>query len=356
MCRGLESYKSTKAPALPNTTQLHTLGTKYTDMPSMTYPAAKGVEEGLPGRGTTNDSKSDQVHDHPPICRDNFEPGALNPSSNSMKSLCDALIDNLDRLDKDPTSRQSKAIERFKYQGHTNFAQPTNLEDLRRFFEIFNDIFFNGVLLGYCTVGIYSDSHRDREEAYCSNTFRGTWSNGRDPRYLKERDEFQLMFKIRPASKTPWREFLYVLGILLHEMAHAFLSLYGCQCGHGCFEDWTIEDEFFGHGPFWQRITRAMEGTRRGPRDKMFNELPLDLGRQHSMAKAVADGAVLPVEPLLTKVMHDWGFDPKEFFEDIEEMRKENKDTARKTKVLERINLKNICHAGRWIVGSKSHC
>lgn len=84
----------------------------------------------------------------------------------------------------------------------------------------------------------------------------------------------------------------------------------------------------------------------------------LDLVRMSSLAFVVANGAELPKEPLLTKVMHDWEFDVKNFLSKVEEFKEEHRAAKEMNEKLERLRMRlakmNVCHNNEWIVGGKS--
>lgn len=142
-----------------------------------------------------------EKHITPSESREDFQPGKMKLNSYSMESIRDALIDHLNRFEEELTKTQKDTMERFKYQGTWNLSHQINLEDLRNSFEIFDDIFFNGILKSYYTLGIYRGDHCGDEAAYRNYTHRGC--SGRDPRFKQEHEKVALMFRETDSAAWP---------------------------------------------------------------------------------------------------------------------------------------------------------
>ena len=89
---------------------------------------------------------------HPHITEENFQPGKLAPLSYDREELAEVIIKHINREGDDMTTRQQEALSRYKYTGTWNIANPSNTEDLRKWFGCYNDVFFNGILTGYVPV------------------------------------------------------------------------------------------------------------------------------------------------------------------------------------------------------------
>lgn len=90
---------------------------------------------------------------HPPrrLRQEDFELDKMKPGSYSQSDICSTIIAHIIRPESKYTQKQRSAALEYKYNGFWSLSQPNNLENLKKFFGIFNDFFFNGVL-GYCSV------------------------------------------------------------------------------------------------------------------------------------------------------------------------------------------------------------
>jgi hypothetical protein len=95
-------------------------------------------------------------HKTSPIPLEEFRAGFLKPASYSEERIAKVMIEHLRRRPADLTARQKQGLERFKYDGSWSLAQPENTRDLNKFFDFFNDVYFNGVLSGYCRIDFKS--------------------------------------------------------------------------------------------------------------------------------------------------------------------------------------------------------
>jgi hypothetical protein len=109
------------------------------------------------------------------IRREDFEAGGLKPASYSAEDISAALVDHLSR--DEPSPRQLEALRRFKYDGGWSISQPDDIQNFRKFFEIFDDFFFHGLLRGYCTLELFQDTHKRLGRAaggYCDYNSPGS--------------------------------------------------------------------------------------------------------------------------------------------------------------------------------------
>jgi SprT-like family len=128
------------------------------------------------------------------------------------------------------------------------------------YFDLFDQLFFFGSLQKYCKVVLSPD---------CNEGSKG------DFRYdEKSNDCIITIYDTLPESTFEDRVQDYV-GTLLHEMIHAFISIYS-QRGDGYCPD----HGYTGHGLAWQFIAHAAEQAVSDP--KLLG-LQLDLGRGSSL-------------------------------------------------------------------------
>jgi len=132
---------------------------------------------------------SQPIHKTSLIPLEDFQPGGLNQFSHTQEEISEVIIKHLSRKKQELTPRQLEGIARFKYDGSWNLGQPDNLRDLKKFFDIFNDVFFNGVLTGWCQIEILKDKCAFQRLGFdslghCNTDYPG-WR--RDPRYQIER-------------------------------------------------------------------------------------------------------------------------------------------------------------------------
>jgi hypothetical protein len=103
-----------------------------------------------------------QKHTHitPRITREDFQAGYMKPGGYSLEDIAAAIIDNVTRPKEELTPRQMEGLRKFKYHGSWNLAQPEDLANLHKFFDIFNDVYFNGVLTGHCKLEWFDSTAR----------------------------------------------------------------------------------------------------------------------------------------------------------------------------------------------------
>jgi hypothetical protein len=101
-------------------------------------------------------SEPKRKHNTPPLAIEDFRPGYLKPQSYSAEVISKAIIDLVSRPEENYTERQWQGIQKPRAHGGWSLAEPENVDNLETFFDIFNDVLFNGVLTGYCTVSFYT--------------------------------------------------------------------------------------------------------------------------------------------------------------------------------------------------------
>jgi hypothetical protein len=134
------------------------------------------------------------------------------------------------------SKRQNDAVERFKYQGSWNLAEPDNLGDLNKYFDTFDDAYFGGLLKGYCRLEMISDIDqvRRRSGGGCDGYCQPYWPGEElDPRYALEKPFVVISVNERP-DRDRFESIRNRLEVLLHEMLHAIFDIYTCECKNGC--------------------------------------------------------------------------------------------------------------------------
>ena len=275
----------------------------------------------------------------------------------SIEDIGAAIIDHVSRRKEDWTPRQLEGMRKFKYNGSWNLAQPENLPDLLKFFDIFNDVFFNGILAGACKVEWYDSTAagtKGEARAFCQDYLpRKT----RDPRFdfekpwaqigIKKVDEVneKWYFRWSPADRLD-----RYLGSLAHEMLHAAFVIYACNCDHGCkqkFDEAWITHQ--GHDNSFLAALYAIEKAEKVDRDAGYLGLlglNLTLHRSRAVTLKVQAGVNLPPDSELRRL----GLDIKEVLGDLEALRWDNAWEV-KAKRRERQLLKaNRCITGSWDV------
>ncbi|KAF4628565.1 hypothetical protein G7Y89_g9586 [Cudoniella acicularis] len=115
----------------------------------------------------------------PEIKPEDFEAGCLKPLSYHEDEISKAIVANVKRLDTDDKlARQKEALERYKYLGVFYVATPENYEDVRRFFHIFDDLFFGGLLRESCRIEFFPSDKMDARfsgfvDGYCETELPG---------------------------------------------------------------------------------------------------------------------------------------------------------------------------------------
>ncbi|KAH8759679.1 hypothetical protein F5882DRAFT_444091 [Hyaloscypha sp. PMI_1271] len=181
-----------------------------------------------------------QKHTHitPRIAREDFQAGYMKPGAYSLDDIAAAIIDNVTRPKEELTPRQLEGLRKFKYHGSWNLAQPESLANLHKFFDIFNDVYFNGVLTGHCKLEWFDSTARwgNRKVAWgiCDEQLP---RRVRDPRFKFEKPWAPIGIKKVDGrynkAGLPYRIQRY-LNCLAHEMLHAVFVVYACGCNDGC--------------------------------------------------------------------------------------------------------------------------
>ena len=133
------------------------------------------------------------------------------------------------------------------------------MEDLRKFFEIFNAVLFNGVLTGYeRDLHWYERTIQGGELGYCRLLLPGYEM---DPRFRLEYPLGSIWIKKGSTQRDPTAKIEEYLETLVHEMLHALFFIYACSCKNGCAEKLydAVYRRWKGHCASWQAAAYAIE-------------------------------------------------------------------------------------------------
>jgi len=308
--------------------------------------------------------KPQLVHKTPLVTAEDLLPGHLKPQSYSAEDLSKAIID-LVSTDRAYTERQEQGVAKFRNRGSWNLYEPKNTHDLRVFFDIFNDFFFNGVLAGHCKMGFFEPRPGDDSySAFCETEYP---QFVHDPRYRVERPGSHLA--IEKKNKTfrkkysPEERIRIYQSSLIHEMLHAFFAIYTCIC------DWCAQkNEGYllvgnGHEEPWLAAAYAIEQANKTvfedheDNDACEDEciakhaiLGLTLGltfdKENAVASVVHEGADLPPDVDLRRL----GIDFKKMWEALKHCRKYKATTYRREQQDRQLMKSNQCVRDYWIV------
>jgi hypothetical protein len=273
------------------------------------YPTFKSCYQKfhIPSLSKMNPATCVHVHKCPPIPLEDFELGRLKPLSWSREAISAAIIANLERSlvvtqfgrsrNAEPdkyllSKRQKDAVERFNYQGSWNLAQPDNLEDLNKFFNLFDDAYFGGLLKGYCRLETISssDSTQRRFGGHWDGTCQPYWpGEERDSRYAL--DKPFIVLTMRRHEDDRFESIKNHLEVLLHEMVHAIFDIYTCRCQNGCKQRHAREGGG-GHWVEWQAAAKSIEMADR--KNSHLLRFGLDLRREQSFVTDVQMGLNIP--------------------------------------------------------------
>jgi hypothetical protein len=196
-----------------------------------------------------------------------------------------------------------------KSQGHWNIGQPNNIQDIKKFFEIFDDAYFGGLLKGYCRFELpsYFDCRDQRYGYYpplgiCEGFFPEGEFRERDTRFRIEKPYAIITIQLDPSSKDKCGRIKRYLEVLLHEMLHAMFFIYTCRCEHGCKQRHHHEAGGYhhyieSHHMEWQAAALAIEDA--DERLRCLLGLSVDLARDRSLAYDMQLGYSLPNDVVL---------------------------------------------------------
>ncbi|KAL3421894.1 hypothetical protein PVAG01_06050 [Phlyctema vagabunda] len=214
-------------------------------MPNMDYPAWKY---------TTEDYT--EVPDH--WAKEHLLQGHLDFEGYSEAQISKAVVDLIDTDCEEWTATQQEGLAMFRSEGHWNFSKPDSHEELKRWFTIFDKIFFNGVLTRNCELYWYTakEAAQNRNNGGKTVFFKKTsFQEFRHPRAQYRRPFAVIYIKKSRHTLDALGDVRDYLEALLHEMSHAVLFIYSYD---------SIRDMGTGHGISWQQIVQSIDCVARG--------------------------------------------------------------------------------------------
>ncbi|KAF4634829.1 hypothetical protein G7Y89_g3278 [Cudoniella acicularis] len=193
---------------------------------------------------------------------EDFELGRMKLQSYSWEDISAALIDYLSRTKDELIPTQLEVLQLFKYNGSWGLSNHENLEDLQKFFDIFNKVYFNGVITGYWKLELYALRRYNDYDGYCE-LLKGT---ERDPGFKHETARIEAL-----------------LNIPMHEMSHALFGIYACRCERGCKEKYDMivhRSRWRGHPLAWQAAAFAIEKVENDQNARIKMGFSLELKRK----------------------------------------------------------------------------
>lgn len=243
------------------------------------------------------------------IPKEDFELGRLKPFSCSREAISAAIAEYVKpgSIPGYPpfSPRQQNAVREFQSHGGWQIGNPDNVEDIKKYFDIFNDAFFGGLLKGYCKIEfVRKESVRKRNYGGILGRCHGHWpGHERDPRFKLESP--YVTITIVEDCNHYYHDNTDILGrirgnmeVLVHEMLHAILFIYACVCDHGCGAR-GLQANVGHHDVAWQAAANAIERADDARRIGHLLGLSLDLGRVGSLVCDLQGGYLLPIPAVL---------------------------------------------------------
>lgn len=190
---------------------------------------------------------------------------------------------NVERIGSDDmTLIQKRAFADLKRFGSWNIAQPDNMVDFRNWFGLIDDLFFGGLLKGFCRIEVVDEKEMISRTGkprmgYSKIITPGSKS---DPKH-KLKAPYCLIV-LRKLSKNPLDNIGSYISTLCHEMVHSMLQLYTCA-----FSRCRNEIERWGHGSRWQAPALAIE---KAFASEAILGWKIKIGRETGMAHDIRDG------------------------------------------------------------------
>ncbi|KUJ15433.1 uncharacterized protein LY89DRAFT_750774 [Mollisia scopiformis] len=194
-------------------------------------------------------------HIPPSLSRQYFELGNLKLLSNSREAIFAALVAHIEFTARckpeDIPPRAKRAFARLENQMTWKLGKVDDIENLKLFFDLFNDMYFNGLLTGYCELELIEEYKLQRRRlklkeavGLCQPYFPGEGH----PRYKEGRVFCTLsvaMSEKRDSVNNRWsgpgQRIKHYLDTLIHEMIHALFDIFTCRCPKGCKEKHNLQ-------------------------------------------------------------------------------------------------------------------
>lgn len=167
------------------------------------------------------------------------------------------------------TERQLEGLAKFKSNGGWNYVNSEDPDNLKKWFDIFNSVFFNGILSGYCEL-TFSHHRRPRSFWEGVGAYFLTHVPGEelDSRFRNEKVRVSISIKRIESERKWYNDYSLVYkteeyrNFLIHEMLHAAFRIYACRCEDGCGEKFReSEARFSCHDMTWMEAAYAIENA-----------------------------------------------------------------------------------------------
>lgn len=193
-----------------------------------------------------------------------------------------------------------EGMREFEKNGCWPNHKPESLESMRHAFHVLDDVFFNGLLSGYCDLSMpEAPAHNPTRRGSCKVNYPGD-----SHPLLKDRRGLYCCVKVHPSpsySASGWKRAGRYQDVLVHEMLHAYFLMYTCRCERGCKAN---SGGYRGHSPALMLASKAIEDSKinrtfveEGP--KFFE---MCLRRERAMAQAVRKGDRMPSDQELRRL------------------------------------------------------
>lgn len=211
-------------------------------------------------------------HDTPHLAIEDFRLGNMAPQTYSTGDISKAVIGYLKQPKDQLSDTQIRGLKRWKKNVTSNHYNPENDMDLQKWFDIFNDVFFNRILEAYCKLEWFEEE-KLRNAGYVDRTK----VQGEKPQVT--------IFVLKRKEWLTWEIICSYMDVLVHEMLHAVFAIFSCGC-NSCTEIGDRESEW-GHHPNWLAAALAVEKFCNydiNTKEEGFGNRGIDLIREKNLA------------------------------------------------------------------------
>jgi hypothetical protein len=137
------------------------------------------------------------------------------------------------------TPRQKEALARYKHQGTWSIAQSENYDGFWKWFGFINDLFFGGLLTGFCRIDILEHRSWMQVRATASTMAYSDWylpGQGRDPRYNLEAPYCLIAFA-SSGDRDPTVRIQHYIRVMCLELLHKYIPNL-----HLCLSTWSGQE------------------------------------------------------------------------------------------------------------------
>jgi len=203
----------------------------------------------------------------------------------AQSDLVDRVVEISKREESNQSSLQRTALERYRTGSifwNSMEEEYEEIEVLNAWLNLVDDLFFGQSLTAYCTIKLMSKKPRQNKNrvilGQCSVSSKRKFPSG-------NLHSIKCVIEIwtDPDIDNEHDQRLSRLGILVHEMIHAYFRIYACHWRPCYTLSYALESEGkTGHGFAWQDIAFAISIAAADP---SYLGTHLQLGRIESLAK-----------------------------------------------------------------------